>query len=130
MDKRCYVDIFRESSKKKGSEPLKEDKQKLEIKKNEEDECALRKSSETHNNDLKRPTSDRRPPMPMYQSFFLAMCYAYNNYGHKAIEYKSYAQNRNTWNRNVMRTLGTRLREVMSERHLFPLTEPTTDLEH
>ena len=39
-----YAEIVRESAKKKGSEPLKEDMQKPEMKKNEEDERAWRKS--------------------------------------------------------------------------------------
>ena len=30
----------------------------------------------------------------------------------------------------VMRTLGTSLKEIMSERHVDPLTEITIDLEH
>lgn len=37
-DKRGYAKIVSESSKKKDSEPLKEDIQNLEMKKNEEDE--------------------------------------------------------------------------------------------
>ena len=69
-DKRSYTQIVRESTQKKGSEPLKEDKQNLEMKKNKEDECAWRKSSTTHNNDLRRPTLARRPFMPRYQFFF------------------------------------------------------------
>ena len=39
-DKRCYADIIRESAKKKVCEPLKEDMQKIEMKKNEEDDHA------------------------------------------------------------------------------------------
>ena len=75
-DKRSYVDIIKESVKKKDCEPLKKDMQKLEMKKNEEDECAWKKSSTTHKNDLRRPAPNRRPPMPRYQSFFLGLCYA------------------------------------------------------
>lgn len=80
-DDRSNANIFRESTKKKGSETLKEDKQKPEMKKNEEDEHAWRKSSTTHNNDIKIPTLVRRPPMPRYHNFFLGLCYACNNYG-------------------------------------------------
>ena len=99
-DKRSYADIVRESTKKQGSEPLKEDNQKLEMKKNEEDECAWRKSSTTHNNDLKRPSPYSRPPIPRYHIVFVGLCYTCNNYGHKAIDCRSYARNRNTWSKN------------------------------
>ena len=99
-DKRSYAKIVRESTKKKDREPLKEDMQKLEMKKNEEDQHAWKKSSTTHNNDLKRPAVARRTPMPRYQRFFLGLCYACNNYGHKAIDCKAYARYRNTWGKN------------------------------
>ena len=51
-DERSYAEIVRESTMKKASDSLKEDKQKLEMKKNEENECAWKKSSTTNNNDL------------------------------------------------------------------------------
>ena len=72
----------------------------LEMKKNEEDECAWKKSLATHNNDLKRPALARRPPMPKYQSFFPGLCYACNTYGHKATNCKAYARNGNIWRKN------------------------------
>ena len=58
------------------------------------------KSSETHNNEVKRPTPARRPPMPRYHSFFFGLFYACNNYGHKVIDCRSYARDRNAWSRN------------------------------
>ena len=69
--KKSYADIIRESVKKEDCEPLKEDMKKTEMKKNEENECAWKKSSTTHNNDLRISTPSRRPPMPRYQFFFL-----------------------------------------------------------
>ena len=81
-------------------ESLKENMQKSEMRKHEEDERAWKESPETHNNDLKRHTPIRRPPIPRYQSIFLGLCYACNNYGHKAIDCRVYARNRNTWRRN------------------------------
>lgn len=38
--------------------------------------------------------------MPRYHFFFLGMSYACNNYGHKDIDYKSYARDVNTWRRS------------------------------
>ena len=38
--------------------------------------------------------------MPRYHNFFLGLCYACNNYGHKAIDCRSYATDRNAWSRN------------------------------
>ena len=99
-DKRSYEENVRDSSKKKGSELLKEYKQKPKMKKNEEDERAWRKLSATHNNDLKILAPTRRPAMPRYHFFFLGVCYACNNYGHEAIDCRAYARNRNTWSRN------------------------------
>ena len=99
-DKRSYTEIVRESVKREDSESLKENMQKSEMKKHEEDEHSWKESSTTHNNDLRRHAPARRPPIPRYQSIFLGLCYACNNYGHKAIDCRSYAQNRNTWRRN------------------------------
>ena len=90
-DKRSCVDIIRESIKKEECEPLKEDMQKLEMKKNEEDECSWKNSSTTHNNNIRRPAPTRRPPIPRYHNCFLGLCYACNNYGHKAIDCRAYA---------------------------------------
>ena len=69
--------------------------QKLKMKKNEEDGCAWKKSSTTHNNDLRRPAPARRPPIHRYQFFFIGLCYACNNYGHMAIDYRAYIRYRN-----------------------------------
>ena len=77
-------------------ESLKENMQKSKIRKHEEDEQAT-----SHNNDLRRHAPTRRPPMPRYQNIFLGLCYACNNYGHKAIYCRAYGQSRNTWSRNM-----------------------------
>ena len=70
------------------------------MKKNEEDEHDWKKSSTTHNNDLRIYALDKRPLMPKYKVFFCVLCYTCNNYGHKVIYCRAYAQNRNTWRRN------------------------------
>ena len=61
-DKRSFLDIIREYFKKEYCEPLKEDMQKLEMKKNKEDDCAWKQSSTTHNDDFKRSALAKRPP--------------------------------------------------------------------
>lgn len=38
--------------------------------------------------------------MPKYHIFFFGLCYACNNYGHKAIDSRAYARDRNAWRRN------------------------------
>ena len=38
--------------------------------------------------------------MPRYQGFFSGLCYAYNNYGHKAIDCRAHTRYRNGWGRN------------------------------
>ena len=91
-DKRSYIDIVRESIKREDCESSKEDIQKAEMKEREEDESAKRKFPATHNNDLRRHAPSRRPPISRYQSFFSGLCYACNNYGHKAIDCRTYAQ--------------------------------------
>ena len=88
---------------------LKEDIHKLEIKKNQEKEHAFRgtwnqqptmKKIQEEDHDFKRTTPTRRPPTPRYQNIFLGLCYSSNNFGHKAINCRSYAKGRNTWNRS------------------------------
>ena len=75
-DKRSYVKTVKESIKKEDCEPLKGDMQKVEMKKNEENECAWKNSSTTHNNDLRRYALAKRPPIPRYHFFFpwLVLC--------------------------------------------------------
>ena len=90
-DKRSYIEIVKETVKKEDCKSLKENMQKSEMKKHEEDQCAWKESPRSHNNDLTRHTPSRRPPMPRYQSIFLGLCYACNNYGHKAIDCRAYA---------------------------------------
>ena len=90
-DKRSYIDIVRESIKREDCESLKENIQKEEIKEHEEDESAKRRFPTTHNNDLKRHAPLRRPPISKYQIFFSGLCYRCSNYGHKAIDCRTYA---------------------------------------
>ena len=89
-NKSC-VNTIRDSIKKEDCEPLKKDTQKLEMKKNKEDDRAWEQSSTTHNDDFKRSAPARRPPIPKYQFFFFGLCYSCNNYGHKAIYCRAYA---------------------------------------
>ena len=93
-DKNNYVDIVRENY-----EPLKENSQKAGISRHKENERTRREVPTTHNSDPREQASSRRPPMPRYQSFFSGLCYACNNYGHKAIDYKTYIQYKYNWGR-------------------------------
>ena len=79
-DKRSYVDIVKENC-----EPSKENLQKEGTRKHEEDEWIEREALVSHNNDIRKQAPSRRPPMPRYQNFFSSLCYACNNYDHKAI---------------------------------------------
>ena len=99
-DKRSYVDIVRESCKRENCESLKENIQKAKMKKKEEDKRAWREFPATHGNDLRRHAPLRRPPMPRYQGLFFGLCYAYNNYGYKAIDCRTYTRYINGWGRN------------------------------
>ena len=74
--------------------------QKLEMKKNKEDECAWKKSIATHNDEFRIPSLAWRYPIPKYQNLFFGLHYSCNNYGHKAIDCRDYAKNRNTWRIN------------------------------
>lgn len=96
-DKRSYIDIVKESIKREDCESLKDE---AEMKECEEDESARRKFPVTHNNDLRRHTPSRRPAISRYQSFFSSLCYACNNYGHKAIDCRTYTRYINEWGRN------------------------------
>ena len=99
-DKRSYVDIVTESCKRENCESLKENIQKAEMKKEEEDKHAWSEFPATHNNDLKRHAPLRRPLVPNYQGFFSGLCYACNNYGHKAINCRTYTRYINGWGKN------------------------------
>ena len=90
-EKISYAYIIKQSSKKEECEPLKEDMQNLGMKKIKENDCALKKSTTTHNSELKRFEPVIRPPIPRYQTFFFDLCYSCNNYGQKAIYCRSYA---------------------------------------
>ena len=85
-NKISYADITR----KEDCERLKEDMQKLEMKKNKEDDCAWKKSTATHNDEFSRSAPARRYLIPRYQIFFFGLCYSCNIYGHKAIDLKAY----------------------------------------
>ena len=89
-DKRSYVDIVKESCERENCEPLKENLQKVGISRHEEDERIGREVLVTHNGDPRKQAPSRRPPMPRYQSLFFGLCYAANNYGHKAIDCRTY----------------------------------------
>lgn len=128
-DKRSYANIIKDSVKKEDCEPLKEDMQILEMKKNKEDDRAWKQSSTTHDDDFRRSAPTRRPPIPRYQKNFFGLCYSCNNYGHKTIDCRPYARNRNTWSKNSMRTLGINFKAIMSKSHVEPLIEITTNLE-
>jgi hypothetical protein len=84
-DKRSYVDIARENCG-----PLMENLQKAGIRRYEEDERVKREAQVTHKSDIRKQAPPRRPPMPRYQSFFSGLCYACNNYVHKAIDCRTY----------------------------------------
>ena len=96
-DNRSYIYIVWESIKREDCESSKEE---AEMKEREEDESARRKFPVTHNNDLRRHAPSRRPPISRYQIFFSSLCYTCNNYGHKAIDCRTYARYKNEWGRN------------------------------
>ena len=94
-DKKSYVDIVRENC-----EPLKENLQEAGISRHENNERTKRKVPVTQNSDPRKQAPSRRPPIPRYQIFFSGLCYAYNNYGHKAIDCKTYIRYGYNWGRN------------------------------
>ena len=89
------MDIVRENC-----EPLKENSQKAWISRYEENECTRREVLATHNSDPREQESSRRPPMPKYQNLFSGLSYACNNYGHKAIDCRTYIRYGYNWGRN------------------------------
>lgn len=95
-DKRSYADIAKESY-----EPSKENLQKARTSRHEEDEQTKREAPVSHNNDIRKQEPSRRPPMHRQQNFFSGLCYACNNYGHKAIECKTSIQYKYNWGRNI-----------------------------
>ena len=95
-DKKSYVDIVRENCK-----PLKENLQEVGRSRHEENEHTKREVPATHNSDPREQAPPRRPPMPRYQSFFSGLCYACNNYGHKAIDCITYIRYGYNWGRNI-----------------------------
>ena len=94
-DKISYVNIAKENN-----EPSKENLQKVGPSKHEEDKKTKREAPVSHNNDIRKQAPSRRPPMHRYQNFFSGLCYACDNYGHKAIECRTYIQYKYNWGRN------------------------------
>ena len=87
------------------------------MKEREEDVSARRKFPTTHNNDLRRHAPSRRPPITRYQIFFSGLCYACNNYGHKAIDCRTYARYRNEWGRKSLKTPSTKQKKIIYRSH-------------
>ena len=92
------MDIVKESCKRENYESLKENIQKTKIKGSGEDEHTWREFPT--NKDPRRHAPSRRPPMSRYQNFFYVLCYACNNYGHKAIDCRTYTRYINEWGKN------------------------------
>ena len=94
-DKRSYVEIVKENY-----EPSKKNLQKARTSKHEKDERTEREAPVSHNYDIRKQTPSRRPPMPRYQNLFFGLCYTCNNYGHKAINCRTYIRHTYNWGRN------------------------------
>ena len=65
---------------------VKENLQEAGTRKHEENEHAKKQFLATQSSNLREQAPSRRPPMPRYQNLFSGLCYACNNYGHKAID--------------------------------------------
>jgi hypothetical protein len=87
-DKKSYMDIIKENLQETGTT------------KHEENEHAKRQVLATQSNNSRGQAPRRRPPMPRYQNLFSSLCYACNNYGHKAIECRTYIRSRYNWGRS------------------------------
>ena len=87
-DKKSYMDI------------VKENLQEVGTSKHEENEHAKKQALATQNNNPRGQAPSRRPPMPRYQNFFSGLCYVCNNYGHKAIDCRTYIRSRYNWGRS------------------------------
>ena len=81
-DKKSYMDI------------VKENLQEVGTSKHEENEHAKKQVPTTQSNNPKGQEPSRRRPMPRYQYFFSGLCYTCNNYGHKAIDCRTYIRSR------------------------------------
>jgi hypothetical protein len=55
------------------------------------------KKNQKQDHDFKRTSPTRTPPTPRYRNIFLGLCYSCNNFGHTTINYRDYANDRNTW---------------------------------
>ena len=69
---------------------VKEKLQEAGTSKHEENEHAKKQVLATQSSTPKGQAPPRRSVMPRYQNFFSGLCYAYNNYGHKAIDCRRY----------------------------------------
>jgi len=50
--------------------------------------------------EFRRTPPSGRPPTLRYQNYFPGFCYSCSNFGHKAIDYRSYVIFESSWNRN------------------------------
>ena len=79
---------------------VKENLQEVGTSKLEENEHAKKQVPETQSINPREQTLSRRPPVPRYQTFFSGLCYACNNYGHKAIDCRTCIIYGYNWGRN------------------------------
>ena len=88
-DKKSYMDIVKENLQEAGTS------------KHEENEHAKKQVPATQSSNPRGQAPPRRPPMPRYQNFFSGLCYACNNYGHKAIDCRTYIRYGYNWGRRI-----------------------------
>ena len=86
-DKKSYMDIVKENLQEAGT------------RKHEENEHAKKQVPAAQSNNPREQAPSRRPPMPRYQNLFSSLCYACNNYGHKAIDCGTYIRSGYNWGR-------------------------------
>jgi hypothetical protein len=79
---------------------VKEILQEARTSKHEENEHAKNQVPTTQSSNLRKQAPSRRPPMPRYQNFFSGLCYACNNYGHKAIDCRTYIRSGYNWGKS------------------------------
>jgi hypothetical protein len=59
------------------------------------------KYDSSHKNEFRRVVLPRRPFTTRYQNLFLGYCFSCNNFGHKAIDCRSYARSDHVKVRNI-----------------------------
>ena len=91
---------------------VKEILQEAGTSKHEENEHSKNQVPATQSSNPRGQATPRRPPMPMYQNFFSGLCYACNNYGHKAIDCRTYIRSRYNGAKADMRVLNTKKKEI------------------